>query len=87
MLEGQLNRTDRDMFTASGKAETIRLDQLRDHFSAEEARMFGIDRPYDREVEAVPALRRLLDGFAATMATTLLFAGVGLLGVPSGAFA
>ena len=87
MLEGQMIRTDRDMFAAPAGAEPIRIEQLRDHFSAEEAQMFGIDRPYDREVEAVPALRRLLDGFAATLATTLLFAGVGLLGVPSGAFA
>ena len=87
MLEGQLIRTDSDMFTTPAAAEPIRLEQLRDHFSAEEAQMFGIDRPYDRDGEPVPALRRLLDGFAATMATTLLFAGVGLLGVPSGAFA
>lgn len=87
MLEGQLIRTDRDMFTTPAGAEPIRLEQLRDHFSPEEAQMFGIDRPYDRDVKPVPTIRRLLDGFAATMATTLLFAGVGLLGVPSGAFA
>jgi hypothetical protein len=87
MLEGQFVRTDRDMFTAPGAPDPIRLHQLRDHFSPEESQMFGIDRPYDRDIESVPALRRALDGLAATMATTLLFAGVGLLGIPSGAFA
>ena len=87
MLEAHLTRTDRDLFTASGNVEAVRLDQLRDHFSAEEARMFGIDRPYDRDLEPVPVLRRLFDGFAAGMATTFLFTGVGLLGIPIGAFA
>jgi hypothetical protein len=87
MIEGQLIRTDKDLFTAAERAEPVRLDQLRQHFSPEEARMFGIDRPYDRDIEPVPPLRRILDGLAATMATTLLFAGVGLLGIPSGAFA
>ena len=87
MLEGQFVRTDRDMFAAPEAADPIRLHQLREHFSPEEAQLFGIDRPYDRDAEPVPALRRALDGLAATMATTLLFAGVGLLGTPSGAFA
>ena len=87
MIEGQLIRTDRDMFAAPAGAAPVRLEQLREHFSPEEAQLFGIDRPYDRDIEPVPALRRFLDGLAATMATTFLFAGVGLLGIPTGAFA
>jgi hypothetical protein len=87
MLEGQLIRTDRDMFAAPDGAQPVRLEQLRELFSPEEAKVFGIDRPYDRDIEPVTPMRRLLDGFAATMATTFLFAGVGLLGIPSGAFA
>jgi hypothetical protein len=87
MIEGQLIRTDRDMFTTARAPKPVRLDELRELFSPEEAKMFGIDRPYDREIEPVTPIRRLFDGLAATMATTFLFAGVGMLGIPSGAFA
>lgn len=88
MLEGQFIRTDRDLFVDPSATDFgDRLEQLRDHFSPEEAEMFGIDRPYDDRVEARPAARPLLSGLAASMATVLLFTGVGLLGLPAGAFA
>jgi len=87
MLEAQMIRTDRDMFTATETDDPIRLDQLREHFSPQEARMFGIDRPYDRDGGGEPVIVRLSRRLAATMVSTYLFAGVGLLGISSGAFA
>ena len=87
MLEAQMIRTDRDMFTTTQAADPIRVDRLREHFSPKEARMFGIDRPYDREAEAEPLFVRLSRRLAATMVSTYLFAGVGLLGISSGPFA
>lgn len=87
MLEAQMIRTDRDMFTAPETPDPIRVDQLREHFSPEEAQMFGIDQPYDRDGDAEPVIVRLSRRLAATMVSTYLFAGVGLLGISSGAFA
>ena len=87
MLEAQLIRTDSDMFTTTETADPIRVDQLREHFSPKEARMFGIDQPYDRDAQPETVFVRLSRRLAATMVSTYLFAGVGLLGISSGAFA
>ena len=85
MLEGQFIRTDRDLFVAPSSAS--RIEQLRDHFSPQEVTMFGIGQPYEGRYEDRPEVNPLLSGIAASVATTLLFTGVGLLSLPPGALA
>ena len=88
MLEGQFIRTDSDTFSApSLGGPASRIAQLRDHFSPEEVALFGIDQPYEERYEDSPGADPLLSGLAATITTTLLFTGLGLLSLPPGALA
>ena len=88
MLEGQFVRTDGDMFVApSPTGACSRIEQLRDHFSPQEVAMFGIDQPYGERYEDTPEANPLLSGLAASLTTTLLFIGLGLLSLPPGALA
>ena len=80
MIETQLVRRSEDLFVTLTPPRTqVRAEQLREHFTAEEARLFGIDSSYDRAEAGAFARNSLIGAFAAVATTATLFLTVGFL--------
>jgi hypothetical protein len=91
MIETQLTRRSEDLFaTLSPTTAQDRAEQLRQVFTAREARLFGIEQPYESDEARQFVANSLLSGLTAVVATTFLFVAVGYLatlGLPDPGYA
>ena len=84
MIDGNAMRRDTDVSVAYTSATTEqRAEQLKQHLSPVDARLYGIDEAYGRSDARGPLVR----GLGAALASATLFLSVGALALPAAAFA